>query len=328
MSHLGTVLVTGSSGRVGRSALCHLVKSGRFTVRGVSRTEEGFGYLKALGAHECVTMDLKDPAGWAKACDGVTKVFSSSMDSLIAEHMDFAKFLKAETKVDHVARISCFGASTNTDSNDFKTHVTIPGQEIPLMLQHYWWSEECLVNAGLNTTSVRGNFYMNHLLKNEVDNIKNGFFNSPLGECRNSFVSAADQGEIAALCLLEGPEKHANKFYDITGPEPHSMHEVAQILGDVMGKKLEYQPQDIEQFEKDFGPTRRAFFEYLRNGFYTRCSPDFYNLTGRKPTSYHEYLTQKGVHGETGLEELFSSTGSIYKKGVDAFKGLDKIKKN
>merc|ERR1712174_3070 len=82
---------------------------------------------------------------------------------------------------------------------------------------------------------------------------------------------------------MGGPEKHANKFYDITGPEPQSMYEVAADLSEVMGQKVEYRPQDIEQFEKDFGPTRRAFFEYLRNGFYTRCSPDFYNLTGRRP---------------------------------------------
>ena len=50
-------------------------------------------------------------------------------------------------------------------------------------------------------------------------------------------------------------------------------------------------------------PRRAAFFEYLTNGFYTRCSPDFYNLTGKKPTSYYEYLTQRGACGETGPVE-------------------------
>ena len=58
-----------------------------------------------------------------------------------------------------------------------------------------------------------------------------------------------------------------------------------------MGQKVEYQEQCIEQFEKVYGTTRRGSFKYLRNGLYTRCSPDFYNLTGRKPTSYKEYLT-------------------------------------
>ena len=54
-------------------------------------------------------------------------------------------------------------------------------------------------------------------------------------------------------------------------------------------------PQSFEQFEEDFGSTRAAFFEYLTNGFYSRCSPDFYNLTGRKPTSYYDYLVNAGA---------------------------------
>ena len=105
------------------------------------------------------------------------------------------------------------------------------------------------------------------------------------------------------------------------------MHEVAADLSEAMGKKVEYRPQDFVQFEKDFGPTRAAFFEYLRNGFYTRCSPDFYNLMGKRPTSYKEYLANKGPFGETGVEELFSSAGSIYKKGEDQFKHLSNIQK-
>jgi len=325
---LPRVLITGATGRVGRAALAILSESGKFTTRAAARSTSSFDYLKSLGANECVLFDLKDSSTWAPALDGVNKLFSSSMDALIAEHLDFAKFLGEAKTVDHAVRVSCFGADTNTNTYDPNCHVSVDGAAIPLMLQHYWWSEECLINAGIPTTSVRGNFYMNHLLKNEVENIKKGFFSSPLGSCRNSFVSACDQGEAAAVCLMEGPEKHANKFYDITGPQPQNMYEVAADLSAALGKHVEYRPQDIEKFEKDFGPTRREFFEYLRNGFYTRCSPDFYNLTGRRPTTYAEYLKQPGPHGETGLEELFSAAGSIYTKGVDQFKDLASVKKS
>lgn len=324
---LPTLLVTGASGRVGRAALCFLARSGKFNIRATARSADGFDTLKSYGANECAIMDLKSKDSWEEATDGVTKVFSSSMDALIEEHMDFSKYLGAKNTIDHAVRISCMGADTNTNSYNADIHSSIDGAAIPLMLQHYWWSEECLINAGIPTTSVRGNFYMNHLLKNEVANISNGFFESPLGSCKNSFVSAIDQGEIAALCLIEGPEKHANKAYDVCGPEPQSMYEVARDLGEVMGKEIEYRPQDIEQFRKDFGPARAEFFEYLRNGFFTRCSPDFYNLTGRKPTSYKEYLTEKGPMGVTGLEELFSATGSMYTKGVDQFAHLANVKK-
>jgi len=330
MAQIGTVLITGGSGRVGRSTLACLAKTGRFNIRATARDVDASSpYLKSIGAHDVVKFDLKDKATWMPATEGVTHIFSSSMDALIEQHMDFSKFLGEQRKdqIKHVVRVSCMGADTNTNSYNPDVHSSVAGAPIPLMLQHYWWSEECLIKSGVPTTSVRGNFYMNHLLKNEVENIKNGFFNSPIGTCKNSFVSACDQGEAAAVCLFEGPEKHANKFYDVTGPEPQSMAEVAADLSEAWGQKVEYRVQDIEQFTKDFGPTRAQFFEYLRNGFYTRCSPDFYNLTGRKPTSYKNYLTQPGPHGGTGLEELFSTTGSMYTKGVDQFADLAKVKK-
>lgn len=329
MAHLGRVLVTGSSGRVGKAALAFLSRSGQVgSLRATARDSAKGDFLKSIGATEVVNLDLKDQSTWEKAVEGVDAVFSSSMDSLIVEHMDFAKFLGTKKDVKHVVRISCFGADTNTNSYDETVHASAPGAAIPLMLQHYWWSEECLIKAGLATTSIRGNFYMNHLLKNEKDNIQNnGYFSSPLGDCKNSFACTNDMGEAAAVCLLEGPERHANKFYDVTGPQAQSMHEVAADLSKVMGKQVEYRPVDIDQFEKDFGPTRREFFEYLRNGFYTRCSPDFYNITGHKATTYHEYLTQTGPFGETGLEELFSDAGAIFTKGKDAFKDLGNVKK-
>lgn len=166
---------------------------------------------------------------------------------------------------------------------------------------------------------------MNHLLKTDCENIETeGWFSNPLGTARNSFVATRDIAEAAAVVLSEGPEKHANKFYDITGPEPQTMEEIGADLGKAMDKNIEYKPQTLEDFENDFGSTRAEFFEYLSNGFYCRCSPDFYNLTEHKPTSYFDYLTTKGVAGETGLEELWQ--GNMWKKGEDAMKNAANLK--
>lgn len=329
-SSLGTVLVTGCTGRVGKAATAHLAKSGRYNVRAAVHSPAKGDYMKSIGANEVVEFDLKRKETWAPALEGVNRIFSSSMDPLIGEHMEFAKWLgERRSQIDHVVRISCFGADTNTNSYNKDIHASQKGSAIPLVAQHYWWGEECLIKAGLPTTSLRGNFYMNHLLKNELDNIQqHGFFASPLGDCKNSFVCSNDMGELAARVLQDGPERHADCYYDVTGPEPQSMHEVAATLSKVIGKTVEYRPQDIEQFEKDFGKTRRDFFEYLRNGFYSRCSPDFYNIMKKKPTSYEEYLRTTGPFGETGVEELFSQAGSIYTKGQDIFKDADKISKS
>jgi hypothetical protein len=50
-----------------------------------------------------------------------------------------------------------------------------------------------------------------------------GTFSSPLGECKNSFVSCNDMGEAAVTCFLQGVEKHGDKYYDVTGSQSTSM---------------------------------------------------------------------------------------------------------
>ena len=245
---------------------------------------------------------------------------------MLEGHLSFCEALADyKDQIKHVVRVSCMGADTNTASYDATKHASRTGASIPLMLQHYWWGEKALIDAGLPVTVLRNNFFMNHLLKTDCDNIaENGWFTNPLGNARNSFVCTQDIAQAAAVILEQGPELHSNKFYDITGPEPQTMAEIAADLGRAMDKEIEYRAQSMEDFENDFGSTRAEFFEYLSNGFYCRCSPDFYNITGTKPTSYYDYLTTKGACGETGLEELWQ--GNLWKKGEDAMEKAADLK--
>lgn len=315
-----TVLVTSATGRIGRELVARLSQNGDFSVRACYFSETKADQLKAVGADEVVHFDLSAPESWDAALDGVSAVYSASLDPMLEGHLAFCKELgRRKDQIKHVVRVSCMGADTNTASYDADTHASRAGAAIPLMLQHYWWGEKALIDEGLTVTALRNNFFMNHLLKTDCDSIRDeGWFSNPLGNMRNSFVATRDIAEAAAVVLQEGPERHGNKFYDITGPAPQSMAEIAADLGRAMGKEIEYRPQSMEGFEADFGATRAEFFEYLTNGFYTRCSPDFYNITGHKPTSYFDYLTTPGASGETGLEELWQ--GNLWKKGEDAMK--------
>ncbi|WP_166418103.1 NAD(P)H-binding protein [Cochlodiniinecator piscidefendens] len=314
------VLVTSATGRIGRELVARLAANADFTVRACYFSDDKAAQLTALGADEVVKFDLSNPGTWAAALEGVSAVYSASLDPMLDGHLAFCKELgKRKADIKHVVRVSCMGADTNTASYDAETHASRAGAGIPLMLQHYWWGEKALIDAGLTVTALRNNFFMNHLLKTDCDAIAaEGCFSNPLGEMRNSFVATRDIAEAAEVVLREGPARHGNKFYDLTGPVPQSMAEIAADLGRAMGKEITYNAQSMVEFEADFGSTRAEFFEYLTNGFYTRSSPDFYNLTGHKPTSYYDYLTTKGASGETGLEELWQ--GNLWKKGEDAMK--------
>ncbi|KAJ9463839.1 NAD(P)H azoreductase [Diplonema papillatum] len=321
------VLITQPTGRVGRECIAHLAaarKSGRDVfIRAAVRTASKGESMKQLGADEVVTFDYAKPDTFASALDGMKQVFSANPDPEADGHAVFCKAVGAVGSVEHAVRLSCFGADDLTASYDWDVHSSLEGEKVPGMLRGYWRDEKVLIDSlGKEKTSVlRGNFFQGHIIKPDAENMqKHGFFQSPLGSTKNSFVSTNDLGEAAALLLLEGAAKHGNKFYDITGPVPMSMYDVAADMTKAMGRQVEYRPQDIDEFAKDFGPQRRAFFEYLRNGFYTRCSPDFYNITGRKPQAFIDYLQQPGKAGETGLQEIFKA-GGLWAKGKNVMEG-------
>lgn len=321
-----TVLITSASGRIGKELVALLAASKQFNVRACYYSDDKIDMLRDLGADEVIKFDLNDSTTWPTALESVSAIYSASLDPMLEGHLAFCKALATyKNQIKHVVRISCMGADTNTASYDAAKHSSREGAGIPLMLQHYWWGEKALIDAGLPVTVLRNNFFMNHLLKTDCDNIaENGWFTNPLGNARNSFVCTKDIAEAAAVILKEGPNSHSNKFYDITGPEPQTMAEIAADLGRAMDKSIEYKAQSMQDFEADFGSTRAEFFEYLNNGFYCRCSPDFYNITGHKPTAYFDYLTKKGACGETGLEELWQ--GNLWKKGVDAMQDAADLK--
>ena len=320
-----TVLITSASGRIGKELIAQLSENDSYNIKACCFSHSKADSLRALGADEVVEFDLNNESTWDKALDGVSAVYSASLDPMLEGHLGFSKAIgERRSEIKQVVRISCMGADTNTASYNADKHASRKGAGIPLMLQHYWWGEKALIDAGLPVTVLRNNFFMNHLLKTDCESINaEGWFSNPLGNAQNSFVATRDIATAASVVLTEGPEKHANKFYDITGPEPQTMEDIAADLSRAMSKKIEYRAQSMVDFENDFGSTRAEFFEYLTNGFYCRCSPDFYNLTGRKPTNYFDYLTTQGASGETGLDELWQ--GNLWKKGEDAMAEAAKI---
>ena len=155
-----------------------------------------------------VKLEYTDESTFASAVEGADALFSSSPDPALKGHEAFCKFL-AENKgglhnVKHAVRLSCFGAEQNSGSYDLNQHVSREagsGAKVPHMLEGYWLGEKYLIDAfgKESVTAVRANFFMSHLLKPDVDNLKNeGWFALPFPtNARNSYVSTNDVGEIA-----------------------------------------------------------------------------------------------------------------------------------
>lgn len=77
------VLVTGSTGRIGKEVVARLAQGGKVRVHAALHNPEKGEFLKKLGAHALVKFDYTDPDTWGKALDGVSAVYSASLDPLL-----------------------------------------------------------------------------------------------------------------------------------------------------------------------------------------------------------------------------------------------------
>ncbi len=70
-----TVLITSSTGRIGKELVAQLAQQKNFTVRACYFSDSKAEDLKALGADEIVKFDLNDDSTWAAAsgCAGAGK---------------------------------------------------------------------------------------------------------------------------------------------------------------------------------------------------------------------------------------------------------------
>lgn len=138
-----TILITSATGRISKELVARLAKDSTVTTRACYFSDDKADMLRDLGADEVAKFDLSDPATWGQALDGVTSVYSASLDPMLEGHLAFAAELgKHRDQIKHVVRVSCMGADTNTASYDANTHALRAFTGIPLMLQHDWWAKK------------------------------------------------------------------------------------------------------------------------------------------------------------------------------------------
>ncbi|KAI8895431.1 hypothetical protein BC833DRAFT_601346 [Globomyces pollinis-pini] len=93
---------------------------------------------------------------------------------------------------------------------------------------------------GLQWTVLRGGYFIQNLLMN-ASIVKSG---EPIYGVNTIYppIDSKDIGKCAATCLLQGPEKHHGKCYELSGPKRISLSEFFELLGKSLGKKLDFRP--------------------------------------------------------------------------------------
>ena len=124
-----------------------------------------------------------------------------------------------------------------------------------------------------------------------------GMLVGPWGDGLNAPPSSEDIGSVAAGVLAE-PSPHIGKCYRPTGPKLISPHDVADVLTEVVGRKVKYQDVSPKMFLKAATAQgifstfeiahARFYFEELRGGTFAVGAPTDHvqEICGRAPESF------------------------------------------
>lgn len=277
------ILVTGSTGKVGQPLVAALKKKG-VAFKALARSEAPLKALTALGV-ETVKGDLGDPTSMKVALQGSDKLFLLSS----ASHFDRLEIgaIRAaqDVGVKHVVKLSAGGASADSTNPLLRAHARV---------------ERALEDSGLAFTILRPSFFMQNWVAFFSHGIKAGqpvYVNA--GEGCLAWIDTRDIADVAAAALTE--PGHEGLVYDLTGPEALGFGEVAQRLGQLLGREVAYVPvPDAAAFQAMKGMGMDAWYAYgmvalhqgVRRGLAEATTGTVELITAKAPRTLDAYLKE------------------------------------
>ena len=280
------ILITGATGRTAVHAIPRLLEL-KVPVRAmVHKLDERSEKLAAQGV-EIVQGDLLDFDSVFKALEGITGayfVFSLHGPGLLEATALFAE-AALEQKVGSIVNMSQISARRNAKSHAARDH---------------WIAERLWNRSGIPVTHLRPTFFAEWLVAQAQAIREKNILPLPFGEARYAPIAGEDQGRVIAAILNE-PAGHAGEVYPLYGPVELTEYEVADILSDVLGRKITYVPMEIKEYAaylKEIGSDPHliqhisAVAQDCRDGIFSGTNNLVEKLTGQKPMTMREYIVK------------------------------------
>lgn len=283
---MSKILVTGSTGQLGRGIVEHLLKrEPAGSVAGLARDVEKARDLSALGA-DIRQGNYGDKASLLRAFAGIdTLVFiSTSMFSdIMVQHLNVVSAAKEAG----VSRVIYTGIQTAKNSTFVMSQVTDMNRQ----------TEQALADSGIATTLVRNPLYLDALSFMISPDVMTQGIRAPAGTARGALAARSDLAE--ATALIAAQTGHEGKVYTLSGSEAVSMADISAVLSEVAGHQLPYVQLDraafiaerVELGLPDFVAGFVAeWFEAFAAGEFAEVTGDLERLLGRKPLTTAEFL--------------------------------------
>lgn len=275
------ILVTGSTGNLGRAVVAALTAKG-IQVRAAARKT---GKLAPSSGVEPVLFAYENPATHAAALQGVDALF------LIAPPLDPEAPAKLSPFID-LAKVSgvrhiVFNSALGVDAVE----------QAPLRIV-----ERHLMASGVPYTILRPNFFMENFSTGFLaPMLKQGGIFLAAADGKTSFISVVDIAEVAVAAFLKGL---VSKEYNLTGPEALDHTAVAAIISQVSGKPIAYHAIPEEAMLSGMrssgmpeGAVQYAgvLYSAVRAGYTAAVTGDVESVTGRKPIAFGTFARQNAA---------------------------------
>ncbi|MFW6378025.1 MAG: SDR family oxidoreductase [Bacillota bacterium] len=273
------ILITGASGTVGQHVVRELMKKDEKIVAAGTDPEK---LLKIFGdGIVAVRFDFTDKSTFSPALKDVNRVFLMRPPHL-GKPDDLYPFIDA--MAGNNIKLVSFLSLMGVEKNPFPPHHKI---------------EKYIEEAGIPFAHIRPGFFMQNLSGiHSVEIRENDEILVPAGKSKTSFIDAADIG-LAIATVLNNPEKYQNTKHTITGPEALDYYEIADILSEVTGRKIEYNKPGFLRyrshyikergFDKKYVNITMALYLMTRLGTAKKITDDFKKITGKAPRSFREF---------------------------------------
>lgn len=285
-----TIFVTGASGHLGQAIISHLLDSQGIAPSRIvagSRNPDKLGALAAKGVR-VVKADFDDPAGLEKAFAGAGTVLIISTDALDG----------AGTRLrQHKAAVA---AAAKAGVKRF-AYTSLPKAETSKVsfAPDHLGTEDAIKATGLPYLFFRDSWYQENLFMSLPQALKSGQWFTSAADGRTTYVARDDIAAAIAGALANPPAGSAT--YTLTGEDALTRDEIAALASGIAGKPIKVVNLTDEQLAggmkaagvpEAFIPTLVSFDTATRAGDLATVTPDTATLSGRKPKSLRDFLTE------------------------------------
>jgi uncharacterized protein YbjT (DUF2867 family) len=282
------ITVAGGTGVVGKTLTQALVRDGE-RVRVLTRDPEAARAAFGDATVEIVGVDFDDTATLRAGFTGCDKAFMSYGTSERQVRDEIALIDAAiGADVPYLVNLSVAGAGgPHIDSSN--------------VLQWHTEIDAYLATTGVAATVLRPTTFTDGIVTAAAKFVPSGAWGGHTGAGRVAPIDTRDVAAVSAVILTDGPQRHAGRIYDLSGPTAVTMDEIAGYLSAALGTRVEYHYRTDAQ--------QRAVLQsaglpgllvdvllgvdtLTRDNVFAVPSPTVFELTGRAPRSVKDWVNE------------------------------------